>query len=80
VDRNQSIQKARMVSCTHLATRIHAMKAYPSSGEIESVAKALVAKYPCLYEKGTVNGWSGWKNSSLGKISELCLVSLAVQK
>lgn len=46
-----------------LAITIHAIKAYPSGAEIASVAKALVAKHPCLYEKGTINGWSGWKNS-----------------
>jgi len=46
-----------------LALQMHSIKAYPSGAEIESVAKALIEKYPCLYEKGTVNGWAGWKNS-----------------
>ena len=46
-----------------LAHTMYAFKAYSSDAEVESVAKALVAKYPCLYEKGTSGGWAGWKNS-----------------
>jgi len=46
-----------------LAHTVYAFKAYPSDAEVESVANALVAKYPCLSEKGTKGGWAGWKNS-----------------
>ncbi|KAK0140601.1 hypothetical protein N1851_022415 [Merluccius polli] len=38
-------------------------KAYPSSAEFDGVAEALVKKYPCLRERGSVSGFSGWKIS-----------------
>lgn len=46
-----------------LAITMYGYKAYPSDMEFETAARALVAKHPCLFEKGTLNGWNGWKNS-----------------
>lgn len=38
-------------------------KIYPSSAEFDNVAEALITKYPCLKEKGSVTGYYGWKIS-----------------
>ena len=46
-----------------LATTIYALKSYPSEAECDAVAHALVAKYPCLREPGSVTGCGGWRNS-----------------
>ncbi|KAM9333859.1 sterile alpha motif domain-containing protein 3-like isoform 1-T3 [Symphorus nematophorus] len=43
-----------------LADIISKITAYPSKDHYESVAKALVAKYPCLSEPGSGKGWYCW--------------------
>ncbi|KAL7880307.1 hypothetical protein SRHO_G00025610 [Serrasalmus rhombeus] len=46
-----------------LAERMYTFRAYPDNAEYDEVAAALVKKHPCLSERGSRNGWSGWKNS-----------------
>lgn len=46
-----------------IAETIFKYKAYPTDLEFCSVARALVTKYPCLKEMGSVTGWYGWKTS-----------------
>ncbi|XP_066539632.1 uncharacterized protein [Hoplias malabaricus] len=46
-----------------IAERMYTFKAYPDDAEYDEVAAALVKKHPCLTERGSRNGWSGWKNS-----------------
>uniref|UniRef100_A0A8C6MAB0 PB1 domain-containing protein n=1 Tax=Nothobranchius furzeri TaxID=105023 RepID=A0A8C6MAB0_NOTFU len=46
-----------------LASEIAKYKVYPSSGDIDDVAKALIQKYPFLKENGSVTGCEGWKVS-----------------
>ena len=46
-----------------LAERMYTFRAYPDDAEYDEVASALVKKHPCLTERGSRNGWSGWKNS-----------------
>lgn len=43
-----------------LADIISKITAYPSKDHFESVAKALVAKHPCLREPGSGKGWYCW--------------------
>ncbi|KAI7790215.1 hypothetical protein IRJ41_009305 [Triplophysa rosa] len=45
--------------------------AYPTSKQIEDVAKALVGKYPCLREPGSSQGWYCWKFSLAFKMGNL---------
>uniref|UniRef100_A0A8B9HMY7 PB1 domain-containing protein n=1 Tax=Astyanax mexicanus TaxID=7994 RepID=A0A8B9HMY7_ASTMX len=46
-----------------LASEIVKYKVYPSSAEFDDVALALITKYPCLKEQGSVTGFYGWKIS-----------------
>ncbi|XDV18799.1 hypothetical protein PO909_006015 [Leuciscus waleckii] len=46
-----------------LAEEIVKYKVYPSDAEYDQVAAALVQKHPCLKERGSVTGYSGWKAS-----------------
>ncbi|KAK9531033.1 hypothetical protein VZT92_010485 [Zoarces viviparus] len=46
-----------------LAQAIFEIKSYPKKDELESVASALVLKYPCLKEPGSIKGYDGWKTS-----------------
>lgn len=46
-----------------LVSEIIKYKAYPSSADVDDVAAALVQKFPCLKEKGTLTGYFGWKIS-----------------
>uniref|UniRef100_A0AAR2M274 PB1 domain-containing protein n=1 Tax=Pygocentrus nattereri TaxID=42514 RepID=A0AAR2M274_PYGNA len=46
-----------------LAERMYTFRAYPDNAEYDEVAAALVKKHPCLSERGSRNGWSGWQNS-----------------
>lgn len=46
-----------------LVSEIAKYKVYPSSGDIDDVAKALIQKYPFLKETGSVTGCEGWKVS-----------------
>ncbi|KAG7513607.1 hypothetical protein JOB18_012445 [Solea senegalensis] len=36
---------------------------YPTSTQLDDVAEALILKYPCLKEQGSVTGYYGWKIS-----------------
>lgn len=56
-----------------LADIISKITAYPSKDHYESVAKALVAKHPCLGEPGSGKGWYCWEFSlrfKMGKCSQ----------
>ncbi|XP_058632695.1 sterile alpha motif domain-containing protein 3-like isoform X1 [Onychostoma macrolepis] len=46
-----------------LAEEIVKYKLYPSDAEYGQVAEALIKKHPCLKERGSVTGYSGWKAS-----------------
>lgn len=46
-----------------LVCAIYEIKSYPTEAECNSVASALIAKYPCLREPGSVTGYGGWRNS-----------------
>lgn len=46
-----------------LADEIKKYKVYPSDAELDNVAEALITKYPCLKEQGSVAGYYGWKIS-----------------
>lgn len=46
-----------------LVSEIRKYKVYPTSAEFDTVAKALVTKYPCLKENGSACGYYGWKIS-----------------
>lgn len=46
-----------------LAETIYMYAAYPSNPQICDVAEALVKKYPCLKEPGSVTGYYGWQQS-----------------
>lgn len=46
-----------------IAEAIFEIKSYPERHELESVAAALVLKYPCLKEPGSVFGYEGWTTS-----------------
>ncbi|CAL9691165.1 unnamed protein product [Knipowitschia caucasica] len=46
-----------------LASEIVTYKVYPSNLELDDVAQALILKFPCLKEQGSVTGFSGWKIS-----------------
>lgn len=46
-----------------IAEAVFALKAYPHTEEIETVASALVLKHPCLTEPGKGKGFDGWKMS-----------------
>ncbi|XP_026163312.1 uncharacterized protein LOC113130707 [Mastacembelus armatus] len=46
-----------------LASEIVKYKVYPSSADLDDVAQALVMRYPCLKEQGSVTGYYGWKIS-----------------
>lgn len=45
--------------------------AYPTSKQIEDVAKTLVEKHPCLREPGSSHGWYCWKFSLSFKMGNL---------
>jgi len=46
-----------------LAACITKITPYPTKNNVESVAKALVVKHPCLREPGSGQGWYCWKFS-----------------
>lgn len=52
-----------------LASEIAKYKVYPSSANVEDVAEALIQKYPCLKESGSVRGFEGWKVSLTYKMA-----------
>lgn len=45
------------------------IKAYPEHGELESIASALILKYPCLKEPGKGKGYEGWLVSIRNKLN-----------
>ncbi len=45
-----------------LAEEIIKYTAYPRDDQFEKVAEALIQTHPCLREKGTPTGYSGWKH------------------
>ncbi|XP_051945341.1 uncharacterized protein LOC127617417 [Xyrauchen texanus] len=45
------------------------IKAYPDNQEIESIASALISKYPCLKEPGKGKGYEGWLISIKNKLN-----------
>ena len=51
-----------------LADSITRITCYPSKDNLESVAKALVAKHPCLREPGSGKGWYCWRFSLIFKM------------
>ncbi|XP_026001875.1 sterile alpha motif domain-containing protein 3-like [Maylandia zebra] len=51
-----------------IAEAVFEIKAYPEKDEVESVASALVLKYPCLKEPGSITGYEGWKASIKHKL------------
>lgn len=50
----------RMDILDKIAQAVFSYKAYPNTKEIESVASALTAKYPCLKDPGPGTGYDGW--------------------
>lgn len=56
-------REIKMEILDKVAEAIYSFKAYPTDSEFESVAVALVQKYPCLKEPGSETGWQGWKMS-----------------
>ncbi|TWW76574.1 hypothetical protein D4764_13G0012360 [Takifugu flavidus] len=51
-----------------IAAAVFEIKGYPEKDELESVASALVLKYPCLKEPGSITGYEGWKASIKHKL------------
>lgn len=54
-----------------VGSAMYEYNAYPTSKQIEDVAKALVEKYPCLREPGSSHGWYCWKFSLTFKMGNL---------
>ncbi|KAL2080249.1 hypothetical protein ACEWY4_024042 [Coilia grayii] len=46
-----------------LAEEIYKFDTYPDEDRLRAVARALIAKHPCLTEAGSTDGCSSWKNS-----------------
>lgn len=54
-----------------LAEEMYKFSAYPQDEHFTTVAKALIAKHPCLAEPGSTTGCYGWKNSLKFKMGNL---------
>ncbi|KAM9817836.1 sterile alpha motif domain-containing protein 3-like [Syngnathus typhle] len=54
-----------------LAEEMYKYTAYPEDKHYTDVAKALIAKHPCLRESGSSTGYSGWVNSLKFKMGNL---------
>ncbi|XP_059213846.1 sterile alpha motif domain-containing protein 3-like [Centropristis striata] len=54
-----------------VGSAMYEYNAYPTSKQIEDVAKALVEKHPCLREPGSSHGWYCWKFSLTFKMGNL---------
>lgn len=52
-----------------LAEEIFKYEAYPKEPQMHAVALALIRKHPCLTERGSGDGCSGWKNNLVLKMS-----------
>lgn len=51
-----------------IAQAIFEIKSYHEKDELESVAAALIHKYPCLKEPFGIKGYEGWKTSIKQKL------------
>ncbi|KAL3999200.1 beta-galactoside alpha-2,6-sialyltransferase (sialyltransferase 2) [Sarotherodon galilaeus] len=51
-----------------IAEAVFEIKAYPEKEELESVLSAMVLKYPCLKEPGSITGYEGWTASIKHKL------------
>uniref|UniRef100_A0AAR2LEI7 PB1 domain-containing protein n=1 Tax=Pygocentrus nattereri TaxID=42514 RepID=A0AAR2LEI7_PYGNA len=51
-----------------LAETIYSFKAYPTTHDLNAVARALIAAHPCLQEPTSPSGCCGWKNSLKDKM------------
>jgi len=54
-----------------LGSAMYEHNAYPTSKQIEDVAKALIEKHPCLREPSSSQGWYCWKFSLTFKMGNL---------
>lgn len=61
--------KLKMAIFDGLAEEIVRYKVYPTNTEYSQVAEALIEKHPCLKERGSANGYSGWKASVKYKLA-----------
>ncbi|XP_060716492.1 uncharacterized protein LOC132839498 isoform X2 [Tachysurus vachellii] len=52
-----------------LAEEMVKYKVYPTDAEYNQVAAALIQKHPCLKDRGSVSGYSGWKESLKYKLA-----------
>lgn len=55
--------KLKMSILDGLAEEMVKYKVYPTDAEYAQVGAALIQKHPCLKERGSVTGYSGWKAS-----------------
>lgn len=46
---------------------MYAYTAYPNETQRTTACQALISKYPCLKERGSVSGYDGWSNSLMYK-------------
>ncbi|XP_034021461.1 uncharacterized protein LOC117506035 [Thalassophryne amazonica] len=53
-----------------IAQAVFEIKGYPEKDELESLASALVLKYPCLKEPDSITGYEGWKASIKHKLGK----------
>ena len=44
-------------------------KVYFTDKEFKTVGEALISKHPCLTEKGSLTGYTGWKTSLKNKLA-----------
>ncbi|XP_072565352.1 uncharacterized protein [Paramormyrops kingsleyae] len=52
-----------------LVKKIFQYCAYPSSNQVCAVAQALIEKYPCLREPGSLSGYDGWLSRLKNKMA-----------
>ncbi|XP_029106664.1 uncharacterized protein LOC114912178 isoform X2 [Scleropages formosus] len=65
-----SVQNVKRNITERLTQAIYAYTAYPSGMQIICVAEALVRKYPCLKEPGSLSGYYGWQMSLKYKMAD----------
>ncbi|KAL1268404.1 hypothetical protein QQF64_033767 [Cirrhinus molitorella] len=61
----------RMDILDKIAQAVFSYKAYPNTKEIESVASAIITKYPCLKDPGPGTGYDGWTVSIKSATTDL---------
>ncbi|XP_070406382.1 uncharacterized protein [Nothobranchius furzeri] len=59
--------KHNILEC--LTQEIVRFKVYVTDKEFNSVGEALIAKHPCLSERGSITGYAGWKVSLKNKLA-----------